>query len=157
MRGAANNPLFRPPAEADSLILQVDQGCPYNRCAFCGMYRNLPYRRMPVEEARALNRMQPRLLSALRVVPVPGTELHDEIRAGLFIPLTEYEVVRELRVIVESLALTSTVFRANHASNVMPVEARLPRDRAHLLAALARLLASHALDRKTPGRLPMWL
>jgi hypothetical protein len=101
--------------------------------------------------------MQPRLLSALRVVPVPGTELHGEIQAGRFIPLTEYEVVRELRTIVEALSLTSTVFRANHASNVMPVEARLPRDHAHLVASLDRLLATNALDRKTPGHQPMWL
>ena len=294
MSGVANNPLFRPPAEADSLILQLDQGCPYNLCTFCGMYRDLLYRRLPVEEARllirhetrkvpdtnrvfladgdvmrrpfgeleallrelgtdlprlarvnvyatgraildktedqlralrslklhtlyvglesgdeetllrvrkgetaagmieagkraqhcglhisvmillglggrertcehvhataqALNHMQPRLLSTLRVVPVPGTELYDEIRAGRFEPLTEYEVVRELRSIMASLALTHTVFRANHTSNAMPTEGRLPRDQARLLTELDRLLQSNRLDRKTPGRMPLWL
>ena len=28
-------PLFRPPAEAESLIFQVSRGCPHNACRFC--------------------------------------------------------------------------------------------------------------------------
>jgi radical SAM superfamily enzyme YgiQ (UPF0313 family) len=107
--------------------------------------------------AQALNRMQPRLLSALRVVPVPGTELHDDAAAGRFRQLTEWQVVKELRELIERLDLEGTVFRANHSSNVVPLEGRLPRDRERLLAALDALLGAGALDRESPGPTPLWL
>lgn len=35
---AYDEPLFRPPAEAYSLIFQVTLGCSWNKCAFCDMY-----------------------------------------------------------------------------------------------------------------------
>jgi len=33
-------PLFRPPAEANNLIIQITYGCSYNNCSFCSMYKD---------------------------------------------------------------------------------------------------------------------
>lgn len=46
-------PLYRPPCEAGSLIVQVTLGCPHNRCLFCGMYKMKKYRVRDPEEIKA--------------------------------------------------------------------------------------------------------
>lgn len=44
--------IFRPPSEADSLILQVTVGCSYNRCTFCGAYQGKVFRIKRFEEIK---------------------------------------------------------------------------------------------------------
>jgi radical SAM superfamily enzyme YgiQ (UPF0313 family) len=104
--------------------------------------------------AAALNRMQPTLLSALRVIPVPGTALYQQVQQNNFQQLTERQAVEELKDLIEQLDLDGTVFRANHASNILPLEGRFPKDQARLLRELRELLASGTLDAHSPGLPP---
>ena len=98
---------------------------------------------------RALNRMQPALLSALRYIRIPGLVLPPE-----YLPVSEYSVVEELRRIIAGLELEHTVFRANHTSNPLPLSGRFPAGREKLLSVLDSELASGSLDREGPGREP---
>ena len=41
-------PVFRPPSEANSLILQVTNGCSWNKCTYCDMYTQ-PQKRFSVK------------------------------------------------------------------------------------------------------------
>lgn len=44
--------IFRPPNEADAILLQVTVGCSHNGCRFCGMYRNKDFRIKHIGEIR---------------------------------------------------------------------------------------------------------
>lgn len=43
-------PPFRPPSEANSLLLRVTRGCPWNRCTFCSMYKGMRFEVRNLEE-----------------------------------------------------------------------------------------------------------
>ena len=46
-------PVFRPPSEARSLILQITVGCSQNQCKFCGMYKMKQFRLRSVADIAA--------------------------------------------------------------------------------------------------------
>lgn len=51
-------PLYRPPSEAGSLILQVTNGCSWNRCSYCEMYTDTQKKFRPGNEAEILDEIR---------------------------------------------------------------------------------------------------
>ena len=46
-------PIYRPPSEANSLLVQATIGCPWNKCTFCMVYKNGPkFKIRPVKEIK---------------------------------------------------------------------------------------------------------
>ena len=84
----------------------------------------------------ALNRMQPRYLSFLSLMVIPGTPLAEEVRRGEFEELNSAELLKESYEIIKGLDLKKTVFRSDHASNYLALEGAFPKDKMTLLNIL---------------------
>ncbi|MBU1044723.1 MAG: radical SAM protein [Candidatus Omnitrophica bacterium] len=89
----------------------------------------------------ALNKMQPRFLSFLSLMLIPGTGLYDQAEQGGFEQLNSGELLEQTSAILSGLELEKTIFRTNHASNYLPLEGRLPQDKQYLLTILKQALA----------------
>ncbi len=94
--------------------------------------------------AKILSEMDPEYIGLLSLMAVPGTTMHRCFRSGELTALNPWQLLEEIRMMVEGLTLTNSVFRANHASNYLPLKATLSRDKEQLLAALDRIIANRS-------------
>ena len=90
---------------------------------------------------RVLTAIDPEYVGALSLMLEPGTSLYADWQAGRFVPPGPLAILRELRAMIAATTLSHGLFHANHASNYLPVRARLPEDKERTLALLDRALA----------------
>jgi len=100
---------------------------------------------------KVLSTMDPDYVGALSLMLIPGTPLYEDYVSGRFDLLSPLEILGELRVLLAHTDLSRGLFHANHASNYLPIKARLPRDKAATLA-----LIDQALEGAVPLK-PEWL
>ena len=88
-----------------------------------------------------LSAIDPDFVGALTIMAVPGTPLHEAWREGRWQLPDPLEMLAELREMIAGTNLSGGLFYANHASNYLPVKARLPKDKEATLALIDQALA----------------
>ena len=83
-----------------------------------------------------LTAMDPNYVGALTVMILPNTPLGEDAAAGRFRLPDKRELLLELREMFKHTHLSGGLFFSNHASNYLPVKARLPKDREKTLAII---------------------
>ena len=101
-----------------------------------------------IETAKAFNAMNPEYIGMLTLMVEPGTPLYDWVRDGDFRLLTQPQVLRETRLLVENLDSPGSVFRMNHASNYLVLKGTLNQDKEAVLRTIDA--AEHDLSRLRP-------
>jgi radical SAM superfamily enzyme YgiQ (UPF0313 family) len=98
-----------------------------------------------------LSAMDPNYVGALTVMLIPGTPLHEEWLHGGFELPDERELLVELREMIAHTHLSRGLFFSNHASNYLPVKARMPGGKQEALDLIDRALRGEV------GLRPEWM
>lgn len=103
-----------------------------------------------IKTGRILSDIDPDFASALTLMLVPGTVMHNEWQEGRFSLISPFQSLVELKLIIENSGFTSCFFTSNHASNYLPIRAQLPEQKAELLRVIGDILARQDSSRLRP-------
>ncbi len=92
------------------------------------------------ETGRVLSAIDPDFVGALSLMLTPGTELHDQYEKGEFELITPKQMLEELGLMFASTHLSNGFFHANHASNYLPIRAKLPEEKEQTLELISQAL-----------------
>jgi hypothetical protein len=98
-----------------------------------------------------LSAMDPDFVGALTVMLIPGTPLYQDCVNGTFELPDETGLLRELREMIAHTDLTRGYFFSNHASNYLPVKAKLPSGKQKALDLIDAALRGEV------GLKPEWM
>jgi radical SAM superfamily enzyme YgiQ (UPF0313 family) len=108
-----------------------------------------------LEHARAtgelLSAIDPNFASTLTVMLIPGTPLWVEYERGDFQMPDERGLLMEMREMIVHTNLSHGLFSSNHASNYLPIRARLPEGKRELLDLIDAALRGEI------GLMPEWM
>jgi radical SAM superfamily enzyme YgiQ (UPF0313 family) len=100
--------------------------------------------------AKILSDIDPDFASALTLMVVPGTPLHEEMESGRFQLPSPFQLLEELGTLIAHTHFTNCYFTSNHASNYLPIKARLPRDKETVVRLIQKVVSSQDASRLRP-------
>jgi radical SAM superfamily enzyme YgiQ (UPF0313 family) len=92
-----------------------------------------------LNSAKVLNEINPDFIRIRTIVPFPGTELYDMYKNGEFELLSPHEALREMKLFVENLNVTS-YFYTDHVSNYCYANGKLPGAKNDIIDSIEKNL-----------------
>ncbi len=90
-----------------------------------------------VNSAKVISAIKPEYVGFLTLLVEEGTPMYDQLKNGEIELLKPQEVLEEMKLFISNVDSEGTVFRANHASNYIPLGGTFNRDKEALLAQIA--------------------
>ncbi|MGD0277080.1 MAG: radical SAM protein [Syntrophales bacterium] len=94
------------------------------------------------DTGKILTEIDPDYASALTVMVVPGTPLHEDYISGRFVLPDPFSLLRELEIIMDQTHVHHCFFTSNHASNYLPIRAWLPEEKENTLGLIREVIAA---------------
>lgn len=95
-----------------------------------------------LDTARVLTEIDPDFVGALTVMVVPGTALYEEQVSGRFELPDQFGFLEELGIMVANSDFTDCFFTSNHASNYLPIRARMPQEKDETVRLIQTVIQS---------------
>jgi len=95
-----------------------------------------------LDTAKILTEIDPDYVGALTIMLVPETPLYDEYLSGEFVLPDRFRFLEELGTIVTNSDFTDCFFTSNHASNYLPIRAKLPQDKDRTVRLIYDIIQS---------------
>ncbi|MBA7577379.1 hypothetical protein ES708_19230 [subsurface metagenome] len=95
-----------------------------------------------LDTARVLTEIDPDYVGALTVMVVPGTALYEEQVSGRFELPDTFGFLEELGIMVAKSDFTDCFFTSNHASNYLPIRARMPQKKDETVRLIQHVIES---------------
>lgn len=102
------------------------------------------------DTAKILTEIDPDYVGALTVMIVPGTPLHGDYVSGRFVLPDTFGFLRELEIMIAHADFTNCFFTSNHASNYLPIRARMPEEKERTLRMIRHVIQSGDNSRLRP-------
>lgn len=93
------------------------------------------------ETGRVLTEIDPEYVGALSLMLIPGTPMYEDYEAGRFEMMDAPSMLKELGTMIAHTTLTNGLFHANHASNYLPIRAKMPEDKEKTLSMIGQALS----------------
>lgn len=123
-----------------------EAGIEYNLVYLTGLAGKGNGQRNASATAQVFSQLRPFILNIVSLTIFPGSDLHDEMRDGLYIESSEHERLDELKTLIANLMPdTPVTILANTVSNPVPITGLLPKDRDYMLHEL-QVTLEHAQE-----------